>query len=264
MTPSTASRKPNAQYNAAAVDVLVMRVTHHRRRRMFDRFTAVAQPQPGETILDFGVTSDWLYASSIYLEARYPHKDRPTAAVGRRRRLPPAATLQPAVNPCRRQGADHSRLHVQCRAIPCGAQACLQPRRAIEAPARAYPSTAPDRLCDDAKPVVSDRGFHQCSAAALDAGGSVTRRTQTFRARIFCSGGETEPAWPGRLASPLRRDRHHRTAEPKRPVTRANLASDAVADQARRSWLGLDHEYRVMDRVHADRGPRYACLQPSA
>ena len=79
MTPPTASRKPNAQYNTAAADSLALRVTHRMRRRMFDRFIAVAQPQPGETILDVGVTSDRLYASSNYLEAWYPHKDRITA-----------------------------------------------------------------------------------------------------------------------------------------------------------------------------------------
>ena len=37
-------------------------------------------PLPSETILDVGVTSDQSYASSNYLEALYPHKDRITAA----------------------------------------------------------------------------------------------------------------------------------------------------------------------------------------
>lgn len=71
--------KPNAQYNVAAPDSLAMRVTARMRRRMYDRFVAVARPAGHETILDVGVTSDRSYESSNYLEAWYPLKHRLTA-----------------------------------------------------------------------------------------------------------------------------------------------------------------------------------------
>ncbi len=71
--------KPNAQYNVAAPDSLAMRVTAMMRRRMYERFLAVARPAGSETILDVGVTSDRSYESSNYLEAWYPIKHRLTA-----------------------------------------------------------------------------------------------------------------------------------------------------------------------------------------
>lgn len=73
-------RKPNAQYNTAAADSLALRATHMMRRRMYERFVHVLEPTANETVLDVGVTSDRLYASSNYLEAWYPHKARITAA----------------------------------------------------------------------------------------------------------------------------------------------------------------------------------------
>jgi len=72
--------KPNAQYNVAKPDSLVIRVTGMMRRKMYDRFLDVTRPGPGETILDVGVTSDRSYASSNYLEAWYPLKNKITAA----------------------------------------------------------------------------------------------------------------------------------------------------------------------------------------
>ena len=79
MNNSRGEGKPNAQYNVAAPDSLAIRVTAQMRRRMYDRFVAVARPTAQETILDVGVTSDRSYVSSNYLEAWYPHKHRLTA-----------------------------------------------------------------------------------------------------------------------------------------------------------------------------------------
>ena len=71
--------KPNAQYNLAAPNSFVMRVTARMRRRLYDLFMAVAVPAEHETVLDVGVTSDQTYESSNYLEAWYPLKHRLTA-----------------------------------------------------------------------------------------------------------------------------------------------------------------------------------------
>ena len=79
MIQSSRPGKPNAQYNVAAPDSLVIRVTARMRRRMYDRFVRVVGPTEHETILDVGVTSDRSYASSNYLEAWYPLKHRLTA-----------------------------------------------------------------------------------------------------------------------------------------------------------------------------------------
>jgi hypothetical protein len=50
------------------------------RAGMFAAFMQEFAPQPSETVLDVGVTSDQSYSSSNYLEALYPYKDRITAA----------------------------------------------------------------------------------------------------------------------------------------------------------------------------------------
>ncbi len=74
-----ARSEPNRQYNAAAPDSLALRVASWQRRRMYARFLAAAGVTGEDTILDVGVTSDRSYASSNYLEAWYPRKDRITA-----------------------------------------------------------------------------------------------------------------------------------------------------------------------------------------
>lgn len=73
------SHKPNAQYNTAAPDSLVIRVTAAMRRRMYETFIKICSPSPVEKILDVGVTSDQTYQSSNYLEAWYPNKAAITA-----------------------------------------------------------------------------------------------------------------------------------------------------------------------------------------
>lgn len=71
----------NAQYNVAAPDSLPVRLATYQRRRMFQRFLdRCALPDPDCALLDLGVTSDQTYASSNYVEAWYPHKDRIVAA----------------------------------------------------------------------------------------------------------------------------------------------------------------------------------------
>lgn len=71
----------NAQYNVATQpESLANRATGLMRRRMYDAFMATVQPQPGETLLEVGVTSDQTQDFSNYLVAWYPHKQRITAA----------------------------------------------------------------------------------------------------------------------------------------------------------------------------------------
>lgn len=74
------SAKPNSQYNVAAPDSIPIRLANSQRRVMFDRFLLECAVKPSDTILDVGVTSDQSYASSNYVEAWYPHKDRIVAA----------------------------------------------------------------------------------------------------------------------------------------------------------------------------------------
>ena len=73
------SRDVNAQYNVAAPDSLAIRLAHYQRRHMFARFLDFARPDPADTVLDVGATSDQTYAASNYLAAWYAHKDRVTA-----------------------------------------------------------------------------------------------------------------------------------------------------------------------------------------
>lgn len=70
---------PNSQYNVARPDSVPVKLATHQRRRMYRLFVAASGLADGDTILDVGVTSDRTYASSNYLEAWYPHKDRITA-----------------------------------------------------------------------------------------------------------------------------------------------------------------------------------------
>ena len=69
----------NAQYNVAAPDSLPARIARHQRRKMFRGFIAFAAPDPADTILDIGVTSDRGYDHSNYFEAWYGDKHRVTA-----------------------------------------------------------------------------------------------------------------------------------------------------------------------------------------
>jgi ubiquinone/menaquinone biosynthesis C-methylase UbiE len=71
--------EPNRQYNVAAADSLAVRIATWQRRRMYARFLAATSLEGQDTLLDVGVTADQSYASSNYLEAWYPRKDRITA-----------------------------------------------------------------------------------------------------------------------------------------------------------------------------------------
>jgi ubiquinone/menaquinone biosynthesis C-methylase UbiE/putative flippase GtrA len=75
-TPMTV---PNAQYNLAKPDSMSIRVATMMRKQMFQAFIDEFTPQPSESLLDIGVTSDQSYTSSNYLEVLYPYKDRVTA-----------------------------------------------------------------------------------------------------------------------------------------------------------------------------------------
>lgn len=82
MRPEVGRRrgKPvNAQYNIAAPDSLPARIARQQRRKMFSAFMAFAAPEPQDTILDLGVTSDRGYDHSNYFCAWYPRKTRITA-----------------------------------------------------------------------------------------------------------------------------------------------------------------------------------------
>lgn len=72
--------KANAQYNVATADGLAIRVATWQRQRMYTRFLHDTGVTEDDTILDLGVTSDQTYASSNYLEAWYPRKDKIVAA----------------------------------------------------------------------------------------------------------------------------------------------------------------------------------------
>jgi ubiquinone/menaquinone biosynthesis C-methylase UbiE len=74
------SGKPNAQYKLAAQGSLSSRLIERARRRMFELFMREIAPQPAETVLDLGVSSDRTYAFSNYFEALYPWKRNITAA----------------------------------------------------------------------------------------------------------------------------------------------------------------------------------------
>ena len=72
---------PNAQYNVAAPNSLSQRLAGYQRRRMYARFLAECRPEPGDTLVDVGATSDRSYEHSNYLEAWYPHKNKITAVL---------------------------------------------------------------------------------------------------------------------------------------------------------------------------------------
>ena len=71
--------KPNAQYNVANPESLPARIAARARRRMYERFLLRTAIRPTDTLLDVGATSDQNYATSNYVEAWYPYKDRITA-----------------------------------------------------------------------------------------------------------------------------------------------------------------------------------------
>jgi hypothetical protein len=73
------STATNAQYNVAKPGSVPQRITGQMRRSMYARFLSIVEPQPPETILDVGATSDRVYDFSNYLEAWYPHKSKITA-----------------------------------------------------------------------------------------------------------------------------------------------------------------------------------------
>ena len=77
--PPAAPGQPNRQYNVAVADSLAVRIATWQRRRMYARFLAATSVSGADTLLDVGVTADESYASSNYLEAWYPRKDRITA-----------------------------------------------------------------------------------------------------------------------------------------------------------------------------------------
>lgn len=74
----SAARQVNAQYNVARAGGVTDRISTHMRRRMYARFIA-AGVEPGDSILDVGVTSDRDQLASNYLEAWHPRKDVLTA-----------------------------------------------------------------------------------------------------------------------------------------------------------------------------------------
>jgi hypothetical protein len=71
--------RPNAQYNLAAPQSIPVRIAAYARRKMYSQFLVKTNPQPEETILDVGATSDEGYDASNYLEAWYPHRHNITA-----------------------------------------------------------------------------------------------------------------------------------------------------------------------------------------
>lgn len=73
------TEQPNDQYNAAAPDSLAVRVGLRMRHIMFNEFMRRLAPDPADTVLDVGVTSDQVYSVSNYFEALYPFKARITA-----------------------------------------------------------------------------------------------------------------------------------------------------------------------------------------
>jgi len=72
--------EPNAQYNLAKAGSLSVRIATRVRTQMFAAFMDEFSPNPQDTVLDVGVTSDQTYSSSNYFEALYPFKDKITAA----------------------------------------------------------------------------------------------------------------------------------------------------------------------------------------
>ncbi len=74
------NRNPNSQYNVAAPDSIAIRLATFQRERMYRRFLDASNIEVQDTLCDVGVTSDQTYASSNYVEAWYPRKDKITAA----------------------------------------------------------------------------------------------------------------------------------------------------------------------------------------
>jgi hypothetical protein len=72
-------RQPNAQYNVARPGTLAVRIATRVRAKMYRDFIEQSAVSSHDTILDVGVTSDQSYASSNYLEALHPYKDKITA-----------------------------------------------------------------------------------------------------------------------------------------------------------------------------------------
>jgi hypothetical protein len=153
---SSRGGKPNAQYNVAAPDSLAIRVTARMRRRMYDRFVAVARPAEHESVLDVGVTSDRSYASSNYLEAWYPAKHRLTACG-----LDDASFLEEQYPGLRFVPADGLALPFEGRLLRRSAfqrrdRACRQSSQPVAFHRRVAPRERAARLPDDAESLVSD------------------------------------------------------------------------------------------------------------
>ena len=72
------SAEPNA-YIMARPQSLAIRIVARMRRKMYDRFLAMSNIAPDETLLDVGATGARDYDSFNYVEAWYPHKHNITA-----------------------------------------------------------------------------------------------------------------------------------------------------------------------------------------
>lgn len=67
---------PNRQYSLIPPRSLRERMVSRARHKMFDRFMVALRPEPGESVLDIGATSDEIHEASNYFEALYPFKDK--------------------------------------------------------------------------------------------------------------------------------------------------------------------------------------------
>jgi SAM-dependent methyltransferase len=73
------SKHPNAQYNVAPPGGIADALANYQRRRLFALFMSQAKPDPADTLLDVGATSDKSYDHSNYAVKWYPRPDRVTA-----------------------------------------------------------------------------------------------------------------------------------------------------------------------------------------
>ena len=73
-------RTPNAQYNLAVPESFAMHIAARVRAKLYRDFIEYCDVLPDDTVLDNGATSDRSYASSNYLEALHPYKNKITAS----------------------------------------------------------------------------------------------------------------------------------------------------------------------------------------
>jgi SAM-dependent methyltransferase len=69
---------PSAYYQHIGQIRIASRISSVARRRMFQQFMAVVQPDAQHTVLDIGVTSDVANRESNYFEQLYPYKSQIT------------------------------------------------------------------------------------------------------------------------------------------------------------------------------------------